>query len=137
MFNVEKLAINGGALAPGATVKVDMPISARWVKIAYVKLVQLTAGTMEVELDIWETDTYNAGVRTDFYKRRFRRNINQTLAQGGEYGEAVSPMVPFKDRDDPGEERGYALHIRLKNGLAGTGSDFDLVITLADIGEGA
>lgn len=137
MFNVEKLAINGGDLAPGATVKVDIPISGRWVKIAYIKLVQLTAGTLEVELDIWETDTYNAGVRADFYKRRLRRNINQTLAQGGEYGEAVSPMVPFKDRDDPGEDRGYALHIRLKNGLAGTLSDFDLMITLADIGEGA
>ena len=134
MFNVEKLAINGGALAKGATVKVDIPISARWVKLVYLKIVQLTAGIMEIEFDVWETATYNAGVRTDFYKRKFRRNIDQTLVQGGEYGEVID-RTPYKDRDDPGEEREYNLHIRLKNGLAGTESDFDVVITLADMGE--
>lgn len=134
MYNVENLTLNGGDLAKGATVEVDIPIGARWVKLVYVKLVQLTAGVMQVELDIWETATYNAGVRADFYQRRFRRNIDQTEVQGGEYGEVID-RTPYKDRDDPGEEKEYNLHIRLKNGLAGTASDFALVITLADMGE--
>jgi len=137
MFNVENLTFNGGTLAPGGVATLDIPIPAKWVKIAYIKIVQLVAGIMVIDFDIWESSTYNPGLRDTFYLRRLRRNISQTPAQGGEYGEALSPMVPYKDRDPIDEEKTYCLHCRLRNDLTGTASDFAVVITLADIGEGA
>ena len=136
MFNVENLTIKGGSIpADGAEVRFNLKIPGRWVKIANIKIVQLTAGDMNIDFDIWETSDYNPATRADLYKRKLRRNIVQTAAQGGEYGEAILPAIPYKDRDTPGEERTYQLHCRLKNNTGGTASDFAVVITLADIGE--
>lgn len=137
MFYVENLAINEGVnIPPGGTLKFDIPIPGRWAKVAYIKIVQLTAGAMALDFDIWETSTYDPADRTDLYLRRVRRNIALTAAQGGEYGEALSPKVPYKDRDTPGEERTYALHCRIRNAdAASTASDFAVVILLADMAE--
>jgi hypothetical protein len=137
VFNVENLAINGGNIpANGTVVEFNLQIAGRWCKIAYVKIVQLTAGLMEIDFDIVEDEeTFDPGNRATFYLRKYRRTISQTIPQGGEYGEALSPMIPYKDREDPGEENRHDLHCRLTNKPGGTASDFAVVIGLADISE--
>lgn len=139
MFNVQNLTVNNGVDIPvDAEVRFNLPITSRWVKIAYIKIVQLTAGKMEVDFDIWEVNDYNPGDRAQLYLRRLRRNIALTADQAGEYGEALSPLVPYKDRDEVegyDEDRARYLHIRLRNSAAGTASDFAVMITLADMGE--
>lgn len=136
MFIVENLTINDGVNIPvGGEKHFNISIPGRWVKIAYIKIVALTAGKMVIDFDIWESSDYNPADRTDLYLRRLRRNIELTAVQGGEYGEALSPMIPYKDRDAVDEERTYNLHCRLRNATGGTASDFAVMLTLADVGE--
>jgi hypothetical protein len=138
MFDVENLTINNGADIPaGGEVRFDIPIPARWVKIAYIKIVALTTGTHVFDFDIWEVSTYNPATPADRVNRRLRRNIALGAGDDGEYGEALHPLVPYKDKDTVDEERTYALHCRLRNDATGVASDFAVMIRLADISEGS
>ena len=136
MFDVEDLTINDGPIPAGGEVRFSIPIPARWAKIAYVKIVALTVGAHVFDFDIWETSDYNPGLQADKIHRRYRRNIALAAGDAGEYGEALSPMVPYKDKDTVDEEKTYALHCRLRNDDTGVASDFAVMIRLADISEG-
>lgn len=138
MFNVDDLEI-GNIVADGHYLAFDLPITGRWCKIAYIKIVQLTAGPMEIDFDIVESDTlYDPVDRSTFYLRKYRRSISLTDVEGAEYGEALHPTIPYKDRNEVegfDETRDRALHCRLTNRVGGTDSDFAVSVTLADIGE--
>lgn len=140
MFIVENREI-GIIVADGSFLAFDLPIANLWSKIAYVKIVQLTNGPMEIDFDIVESDIFFDPVdRTTFFLRKYRRSISMGALEGAEYGEALSPAVPYKDRnavEGYDETRARALHCRLTNRLGGTDSDFDVSVTLADIGEDA
>lgn len=138
MFIVENREI-GSIVADGHYLAFDLPIADLWCKIAYIKIVQLTAGPMEIDFDIVESDTYYDPVdRSTFFLRKYRRSISLTDVEGAEYGEALHPTIPYKDRNAVegfDETRDRALHCRLTNRAGGTTSDFDVSVTLADIGE--
>jgi len=126
---------NVAGIPLGNIVEFDMLIPGRWCKIAYVKIVQYQSGAMDLSFDISERSGVDESVRRNLIYNIYRRNIDIAAAGGGQYGEALSPGIPYKDRDDPGEERTYALHCRLQNEGGGTISDFGVVIKLADISE--
>lgn len=135
MFIVENLGINNGNPIPGGgEVRFDLQIPSRWVKICYVKIVASMDDAMAIQFDIWESGTYNPANRDDLYLRRFRRKIDLAAGDHAEYGEAVSPAVPYMDRDED-EEKTHALHCRLRNNALGVPSDFDVSLMLAEIGE--
>jgi len=113
----------------------SLPIPGRWCKIAYVKIVQYQPGAMDLSFDIAEKSSIDEGVRRNLIYTIYKRNIDIDATGGGQYGEALSKAIPYFDRDDPGEERTYALHCRLQNEAGGTVSDFGIVIKLAEIGE--
>jgi hypothetical protein len=93
---------------------------------------------MDLDFQIWESTAARGdpGNRANAYQKILTRNITQTPAQGGEYGESLSgdPM-PYYDRDDQDEEKTYRLHIRLDNFAGGTLSDFAVTVKIADPGE--
>lgn len=132
-------------IAAGAAVNFDLVINSKFCKITYIGIVQLTAGTMDLDFQIWESTAARGdpGNRANAYQKILARNITQTIAQGGEYGESLSgdPM-PYYDRDASGpyegiadEEKTYRLHIRLDNFAGGTASDFAVTVKVADPGE--
>jgi len=126
---------NTAGIPLGNVVEFSLPIPARWCKIAYVKIVQYQAGLMDVSFDIAEKSGIDESVRRNLIYSIYRRNIDIAATGGGQYGEALSPGIPYFDRDDPGEERSYALHCRLQNEGGGSVSDFGISIKLAEISE--
>lgn len=123
-------------VALGERAEFDMPIKSQWCKIAQIKIVQLTAGIMDISFEIWEESPIQEGVRTEMHKNVLRRSIALTVIQGGWYGESlVNNLLLYKDRNDPGEEREYNLHCALENQLDGTASDFSVTVKIAEIGE--
>lgn len=138
MYITENLTVNGGNLAPGAAVNFDLVITSRFCKIAYIGIVQLTAGDMDIDFQVWESTAARGDPtnRANAYQKIVARHITQTALQGGEYGESLSgdPM-PYYDRDDQDEEKTYRLHIRIDNFAGGTLSDFAVTVKIADPGE--
>jgi len=120
----------------------DLPITSRFCKIVYIGIVQLTAGPMEMNFEIWESSAARLAPddRNNFYQKILNRRIIQTVDQGGEYGESLSgdPM-PYFDRDAVDEESTYMLHCRIENNptVGYTPSDFAVTIKIADMGENA
>ena len=119
----------------------DLPINSRFCKIVYIGIVQLTAGVMAMNFEVWESTAARVApnTRANFYQKILNRRINQTLAQGGEYGESLSgdPM-PYYDRDAVDGESTFMLHCRLENDVTdGTLSDFAVTVKIADMGENA
>ena len=130
---------NVAGIPLGNVVEFDLTIPGRWCKIAYVKIVQYKAPVAPAGMDLSFFIAEKSGVdesnpRNLIYTV-YSRNIDIAAGAGLQYGEALSPGIPYKDRDDPGEERTYALHCRLQNEGGGTVSDFGVVIKLADISE--
>jgi len=125
-------------VVPGTPLILDLPIKSRWCKIVYIGIVQLTAGDMEIDFEIWESTATRADPanRAGFYQLILSRRISQSVLQGGQYGESLSgdPM-PYTDRDAETEEKTHNLHIRIQNFAAGTDSDFAVSIKIADMGE--
>lgn len=125
-------------IALGAAVNFDLVINSRFCKIAYIGIVQLTAGDMEIDFQVWESTAARGdpGNRANAYQKIIARHITQTQPQGGEYAESLSgdPM-PYYDRDDQDEEKTYRLHIRIDNFAGGTASDFAVTVKIADPGE--
>ena len=125
-------------VTPGAPLILDLTIKSRWCKILYIGIVQLTAGDMEIDFEIWESTATRADPanRASFYQLILSRRISQTVLQGGQYGESLAgdPM-PYTDRDAETEEKTHNLHIRIQNFAAGTASDFAVSIKVADMGE--
>ncbi len=122
-------------------VNFDLPITSRFCKIVYIGIVQLTAGPMEMNFEIWESTAARSSpdTRTNFYQKILNRRITMTRIQGGEYGESLSgdPM-PYYDRDAVDGEHTYRLHCRIENDITdGTESDFAVTIKIADMGENA
>lgn len=138
MYITENLTVNGGDLAPGSAVNFDLVIVSRFCKIAFIKIVQLTAGAVDIDFQIWESTAARGdpGNRANLYQQIITRHITLTPLQGGQYGESLAgdPM-PYNDRDDVDEERTYRLHCRLDNFAGGTASDFAVSIKIADMGE--
>lgn len=123
-------------LAIGERMEFDIPIKSRWCKIAQIKIVQQTAGAMEISFEVWEETPVFEGNRIEMHKNVIRRNITLIAAQGGWYGESlVNNLILYKDREDPGEERAYNLHCILVNETGGTVSDFHVLFKIAEIGE--
>lgn len=127
-----------GANVDGS-VNFDLPITSRFCKIVYIGIVQLSAGIMQMNFEIWESTVARAAPdhRPNFYQKILNRKIEMTALQGGEYGESLSgdPM-PYYDRDAVDEENTYRLHCRIDNDVtAGTASDFAVTIKIADMGE--
>ena len=123
-------------LAISDRVEFDIPIKSKWCKLIAIKIIQLVAGPMEISFEIWEEVPIGEGVRTEMHKNVIRRNIVLTAIEGGWYGESLANNpIPYKDREDPGEEYLYNLHCALVNEVGGTVSDFAVSIKLADIGE--
>lgn len=123
---------NVAGIPLGNIVEFDLPIPSKWCKIAYVKIVQYQAGAMDLSFDISEKSGIDESIRRNLIYSIYRRNIDLTAAQGGQYGEAVDRPIPYKDRDG---DKSYSLHCRLQNEGGGTVSDFGVVIKLADIAE--
>jgi len=133
-------------LALSERVEFDIRILSRWCKIAQIKIVQQTAGKMEITFEVWEETPIYEGNRIEMHKNVIRRNIVLTAIQGGWYGESlVNNLILYKDREDPlydpdASERTpyhgpYNLHCALVNEAGGTASDFHVLFKIADIGE--
>lgn len=123
-------------LALSERVEFDIPILSRWCKIAQIKIVQQTAGKMEIAFEVWEETPIYEGNRIEMHKNVIRRNIVLTAVQGGWYGESlVNNLILYKDREDPGEEHAYNLHCALVNEAGGTASEFHVLFKIADIAE--
>ena len=141
MYKTENLTVNSGNLAVGGVVNFDLPIKSRWCKIVSVKIVQLTAGAMNVLLEVWESTAaqlVGGAARANLYQQPYTRKIAVTVAQGSQYGESLAGNpIPYYDRDPKDELNTYMIHCRLENDLAGTASDFAVSITVADVGENA
>jgi len=136
-YSISKSAVitNTAGIPLGNIVEFDLPIMSKWVKLVYVKIVQYQAGKMDLSFDISEKSNIDESIRRNLIYNIYRRNIDLTAVQGGQYGEAVDRPIPYKDRDTVDEESTYALHCRLQNEADGTVSDFGVVIKLADIRE--
>lgn len=139
MYEVPIHAVNGGVdVAPEAHVDFDLAIKSRYCKICYIKIVQLTAGAMDVDFEVWEsTVSRNAGlaVRTNLYLLKLTRSIELIDVQGGQYGENLNPPIAYVDRDTVDEGRTYQIHCKIYNRTGGTASDFDVSLKIADTGE--
>jgi len=136
-------------LALSERVEFDIPIKGRWCKLAQIKIVQQTAGDMEISFEVWEQNPVFEGNRLEMHKNVLRRNIVLTAIQGGWYGESlVNNLILYKDRNTlvdeladppaPGESLktlGYNLHCALVNEAGGTVSDFHVLLKIAEIGE--
>lgn len=120
-------------LAIGERVEFDIPIKSRWCKIAQIKIVQQTAGAMEISFEVWEETPAFEGNRIEMHKNVIRRNIVLTAIQGGWYGESlVNNLILYKDRSAGPP---YYLHCALANETDGTISDFLVLFKIAEIGE--
>jgi hypothetical protein len=141
MYKTEDLTINDGALALGTAVTFDLPIKSRWCKIVYIKIVQLTAGPLELSFEIYESTAAQADAGTTrslLYQLILSRDITIPVEGGGHFGESLAGNpIPYEDRDTRDEEKTHMIHCRLLNHNDGTASDFQVVITVADIGENA
>ncbi len=126
---------NTAGIPLGNIVEFDLNIPGRWAKIAYVKIVQYQPGAMDIGLDIFERSGVDESVRHNLIYSVYRRNIDIGATGGGQYGEAPTTPIPYKDRDAREENPVWALHCRLQNEAGGTVSDFGVVIKLADIAE--
>lgn len=139
MFIVEDLTLEGGNIPTDDTEHFyELNIPFPWVKIAYVKLVQLTGGAMDCTLCLNEIPNLDDGIRANLYAQVYRRHITLIPAEGAQYGEVPNQPIPYKDRttptvDHPATDR--RLHVALINHFAGTASDFALSVKLAGIGE--
>ena len=123
-------------LALSERVEFDIPILSPWCKLAQIKIVQQTAGAMQISFEVWEENPIYEGNRLEMHKNVLRRNIVLTALQGGWYGESlVNNLILYKDRVDPGEQREHNLHCALVNEAEGTVSDFHVLFKIADIGE--
>jgi len=123
---------------PTTPLILDLTIKSRWCKILYIGIVQLTAGDMEIDFEIWESTATRADPanRAGWYQLILSRRISQTVLQGGQYGESLTDApMPYTDRDAETEEKTHNLHIRIENFVAGTDSDFSVSIKVADMGE--
>jgi len=126
---------NTAGIPLGNIVEFDLDIPGRWAKIAYVKIVQYQPGAMDISFDIFERSGVDESVRHNLIYSIYRRNIDIEAAGGGQYGEAPTTPIPYKDRDTREENPVWALHCRLQNEAGGTISDFGVIIKLADIAE--
>jgi len=137
--------INGNIYQPTATlalgerIEFDIPIKSRWCKIAQIKIVQQTTGTMEISFEVWEETPIYEGNRIEMHKNVIRRNIILTDTQGGWYGESlVNNLILYRDGENPdagGASGQYNLHCALVNEADGTVSDFHVLFKIAEIGE--
>lgn len=136
-YSISKNAVitNTAGIPLGNIVEFDLPIMSKWVKLVYVKIVQYQPGAMDISFDIAEKSGIDESIRQNLIYNIYRRNIDLTAAQGGQYGEALDRPIPYRDRDEKDEESTYSLHCRLQNEGGGTISDFGVIIKLADIAE--
>ena len=127
-------------LALSERIEFDIPILSRWCKIAQIKIVQQTAGKMEISFEVWEELPIFEGNRLEMHKNVIRRNIVLTALQGGWYGESlINNLILYKDRENPGDDDRsdfqWNLHCALVNEAGGTASDFHVLLKIAEIGE--
>lgn len=103
-----------------------------WAKIRSFKIVQLVGGPMKITFEVWERNEsgYNPSSREHFYMCVLRRTLEQTLDEGGEYLEVLTPEQLYYDRDKSGQ-----LHCRMINWPGGTNSDFAVVFKCGEVGE--
>lgn len=138
MYTVQDLTVNDGDLALGSAKTFDLPIRSRACKICYIKLVQLTAGKMDLTFQIWESTTAQGDPHNQalLYQLILTRRIELDAAEGGQYGESLTRNpLPYDDRDTVDEDKTYRLHCRIVNNPAGLASDFAVVVKIADMGE--
>jgi hypothetical protein len=134
MIIVQDLTLEGGNIPTDDSEHFyELPIPGEWMKIAYVKLVQITNGKMNCTLCINELSNLDDGIRTNLYAQVFRRHITLADTEGAQYGETLTDPLPYKDREATTALR--RLHIAIINHALGTASEFALVVKLADIGE--
>jgi len=123
-------------LVLGERVEFDIPIRSNWCKIAQIKIVQQTAGAMEISFEVWEETPIYEGSRIEMHKNVIRRNIILTAVEGGWFGESlVNNLILYKDRVDSGAGGPHNLHCALVNEADGTISDFHVVFKIVEIGE--
>jgi len=126
---------NTAGIPLGNIVEFDLPITPKWAKIAYIKIVQYQAGAMDISFDVFEKSGIDESIRHNLIYNVYRRNIDIAAVGGGQYGEAPTTPIPYVDRDAREEDGGYQLHCRIQNEAGGTISDFGVVIKLAEIAE--
>lgn len=129
MYEVTKLAVNGGAhVDPENHADFDVAIKSRYCKVCYIKIVQLAAGAMDMDFEIWEsTAARNAGlaVRTNLYLLKCSRSIELLDTQGAQYGENLNPPIPYKDRDTTSmTPTGTITVVNGSNAIVGAGTSF-------------
>ena len=118
---VDKKAINGGDLAANGSAKeFDITGFVNSARIIQVTVTQLTAGTANYTLEIWEKDAsgYDPTTRADLIYRVYSRDFTES-----EVSDLIVPYLLYVDRDGSSE-----LHGRLVNNAGGTASDFDVSV---------
>lgn len=125
----EKFAVNGGNLAAdGSDVEFDITGFTNKANIIEVLIVQLTAGTPNYTVEIWEKDSsgYNPATRTDMYLNRYSRDFDQT--DESHVNNIIDQGLTYVDRDSTSE-----LHMRIINNTGGTASDFDVSVRAGNL----
>jgi len=118
---IDKLAINGGNLAANGSAKeFDITGFVNSAKIIQVTVTQLTDGTADYTLEIWEKDAsgYDPTSSADLIYKVYSRDFDKK-----EVSDLIVPGLLYVDRDGSLE-----LHGRLVNNIGGTASDFDISI---------
>ncbi len=125
----EKFAVNGGNLAAdGSDVEFDIPGFTNKANILEVEVVQLTAGTPNFTVEIWEKDAsgYDPAVRSDLYLNRYSRDFDQS--DESHANNIIDQGLIYIDRDGTSE-----LHMRIINNTGGTASDFDVSVRAGNL----
>jgi len=113
-------AIPTESCAAGAAIEFDVTSFSDLATLKQINVTQLTAGTYDYTLEIWEKDGlgYTPGTYTDHYLKIFSRDIDVR-----EYSENIDQGLLYRDRDGSEE-----LHCRLVNNAAGTTSTFNVTV---------
>jgi len=106
--------------AAGAAIEFDITSFSNLATLKQISITQLTAGTYDYTLEIWEKDGsgYTPGTYADHYLKIFSRDIDVR-----EYSENIDQGLLYRDRDASAE-----LHCRLVNNAAGTTSTFNVAV---------
>lgn len=129
IITAEKFAVNGGNLAAdGSDVEFDITGFTNKANILEVLIVQLTAGTPNYTVEIWEKDSsgYNPAIRADMYLNRYSRDFDQT--DESHVNNIIDQGLTYVDRDSTSE-----LHMRIINNIGGTASDFDVSVRAGNL----
>lgn len=104
--------------AAGAAIEFDITSFADLAILEQISITQLTSGTYDYTIEVWESATYTPGTLADHYLKRFSRDIDQQ-----DWGENIDNGLLYRDRDASAE-----LHCRLVNNIGGTTSTFNVTV---------